>query len=152
MRAIRTPIRSRSSGVNARSRDIAHPANVERTMNDRAFVLHLTDRAYPFTVLVTRTAPTRTPSPSADFPEPKPQRIRRTGCGTSEEADGSTRKTQRVPTGDLLMRAALKWLVVCAVCCPAAARADAVDDLIKELKNTDSDLRRAAAKKLGEMG
>src|SRR5436189_671311 len=50
------------------------------------------------------------------------------------------------------MRAALKWLVVCAACCPAAARADAVDDLIKELKNSDSDLRRAAARKLGEMG
>jgi len=50
------------------------------------------------------------------------------------------------------MRTALKWLVICAACCPAVARADAIDELIKQLKHTDSDLRREAAKKLGEMG
>lgn len=50
------------------------------------------------------------------------------------------------------MRTAFKWFVVCAVFCPAVARADAVDELIKQLKNTDSDLRREAAKKLAEMG
>jgi HEAT repeat protein len=51
------------------------------------------------------------------------------------------------------MRKLVMPFLVCAICSlGTAARADALDDLIKQLKNNDSDLRREAAKRLGEMG
>ncbi len=52
------------------------------------------------------------------------------------------------------MRHFLTAIILCSAC--VAARADendaAVDALIKQLKSPDSDMRREAAKKLGEMG
>src|SRR5438874_1045867 len=57
---------------------------------------------------------------------------------------------------NLHRRTSMRNLLACAVLCLAcvAARADDVmiDALIKQLKNTDSDMRREAAKKLGELG
>src|SRR5437879_2576594 len=60
-------------------------------------------------------------------------------------------------SGDNAMKTLGKWLLLCAVCLTApSARADendaAIDALIKQLKNPDSDMRREAAKKLGELG
>jgi HEAT repeat protein len=50
-----------------------------------------------------------------------------------------------------------KWLLACAICLTGSAlRADEndaqIDSLIKQLKSPDSDMRREAAKKLGELG
>jgi HEAT repeat protein len=55
--------------------------------------------------------------------------------------------------GDDLMRTFGKCLFTIALCLSgSAARADAVDDLIAQLKDRDSDMRRGAAKRLAEMG
>lgn len=50
-----------------------------------------------------------------------------------------------------------KWIMACAICLSGSAlRADEhdafIDALIKQLKSPDSDMRREAAKKLGELG
>src|SRR5262249_52379078 len=52
--------------------------------------------------------------------------------------------------GETLMRNLLACLVVGVVCAAAGAEGE-VDGLLKELQSPDSDLRRAAARRLGEL-
>jgi HEAT repeat protein len=50
------------------------------------------------------------------------------------------------------MRSLLSLMVVCSLCAGARANDAAVDALLKQLKDADSDARREAARKIGDLG